>query len=62
MIKLEFLHGREKLDPTPVVTFLKYLDSRGPDALTDLNLPFPAPDPSIDWIDQLGAMFEFTFL
>jgi len=24
LIELEFLHGREKLDPTPVVTFLKY--------------------------------------
>ena len=24
LIELEFLHGREKLDPTPVVTFLKF--------------------------------------
>jgi adenine phosphoribosyltransferase len=24
LIELEFLHGREKLDPTPVVSFLKY--------------------------------------
>jgi adenine phosphoribosyltransferase len=24
LIELEFLHGREKLAPTPVVSFLKY--------------------------------------
>ena len=24
LIEFEFLHGREKLDPTPVATFLKF--------------------------------------
>ncbi|HAF15669.1 MAG TPA: adenine phosphoribosyltransferase, partial [Blastocatellia bacterium] len=24
LIELEFLHGREKLAPTPVISFLKY--------------------------------------
>ena len=24
LIELEFLHGREKLNPTPVATFLKF--------------------------------------
>jgi hypothetical protein len=27
LIELEFLHGRQKLDPTPVTSFLKYKEN-----------------------------------